>query len=204
MQALRGKKRKRVEVNGWKKHMSGTETAAVWLKQVSLARRNTKLSYFCSLFLLPRTCVSLEMRHKRLKPEKALNPAWFFEFLITVTNLIVVFCSSCHGNRGLFTGHDVNDAGNPMIVLLLLSGSQMHLHTRTTNKQPAKIKGEALFVLVQMRPVSQGTQTLICMHIVTVCAWPDTCLKSNLVETSSSLLVKWMKNESGLFHTHLI
>lgn len=89
-----------------------------------------------------------------------------------------------------------------------MHSSQTHLHTRTTsfaknkpvNKLPAKIKGEVLFVLVKM--MLYRSSACFTMHTSRAvhAQSSDTCLKSNLVEKSSSLLVKWMKNEPGLFH----
>lgn len=86
MQALseREKKRGKEYHNGSERmkeaYVGNRDCCRMIRKQVSLIRRKEKLSYFCSLFLLPWTCVSLEMRHKSFKPEKAFNPAWFIEF----------------------------------------------------------------------------------------------------------------------------
>lgn len=92
-------------------------------RHVSLARRNEKLSYFSSLFLLPSICVSLEMRHKKAQNLKKvfdfsstlfLNHSDEVDYCFLLERLQLSWKQKCNV-RGLFTGHDVNDAGSRMI-----------------------------------------------------------------------------------------
>lgn len=132
------KKKKRKRVSQQRNHLRARDYGSERMKEpyvgnrdccglirrhVSLARRNEKLSYFSSLFLLPSICVSLEMRHEKAQNLKKvfdfsstlfLNHCDEVDYCFLLERLQLSWKQKC-SVRGLFTGHDVNDAGSRMI-----------------------------------------------------------------------------------------